>query len=46
MSSPGLATAVQYELPIVVVLVNNDKCVTIRIHQECLFPRRVTGPTS
>ena len=34
MSSPELATAVQYELPIVVLLVNNGMYATIRMHQE------------
>jgi acetolactate synthase-1/2/3 large subunit len=43
MSSPELATAVQYELPIVVVLVNNGMYATIRMHQERAYPRRVIG---
>jgi acetolactate synthase I/II/III large subunit len=43
MSSPELATAVQYELPIVVLLVNNGMYATIRMHQERTFPRRVIG---
>jgi acetolactate synthase I/II/III large subunit len=43
MSSPELATAVQYELPIVVLLVNNGMFATIRMHQERQFPRRVIG---
>ena len=43
MSSPELATAVQYELPIVVLLVNNDMYATIRMHQERQFPGRVVG---
>jgi acetolactate synthase-1/2/3 large subunit len=34
MSSPELATAVQYGLPIVVLLVNNGMYATIRMHQE------------
>ncbi|HEU0246780.1 MAG TPA: thiamine pyrophosphate-binding protein [Gaiellaceae bacterium] len=41
MSSPELATAVQYKLPIVIVLVNNGMYATIRMHQERTFPRRV-----
>jgi acetolactate synthase I/II/III large subunit len=43
MSSPEFATAVQYELPIVVLLVNNGMYATIRMHQERLFPGRVVG---
>lgn len=43
MSSPEFATAVQYELPIVVLLVNNGMYATIRMHQERQFPRRVIG---
>ena len=43
MSSPELATAVQYELPIVVLLVNNGMYATIRMHQERVYPGRVIG---
>jgi acetolactate synthase I/II/III large subunit len=43
MSSPELATAVQYELPVVVLLVNNGMYATIRMHQERTYPRRVIG---
>ena len=43
MSSPELATAVQYELPIVILLVNNGMYATIRMHQERQFPGRVVG---
>jgi acetolactate synthase-1/2/3 large subunit len=43
MSSPELATAVQYGLPIVIVLVNNGMYATIRMHQERAYPRRVIG---
>jgi acetolactate synthase-1/2/3 large subunit len=43
MSSPEFATAVQYELPIVVLLVNNGMYATIRMHQERQFPNRVIG---
>jgi acetolactate synthase-1/2/3 large subunit len=45
MSSPEFATAVQYELPIVVLLVNNGMYATIRMHQERQFPGRVSGTT-
>ncbi len=43
MSSPEFATAVQYELPIIVLLVNNGMYATIRMHQERQFPGRVIG---
>ena len=43
MSSPELATAVQYELRIIVLLVNNGMYATIRMHQERQFPGRVIG---
>jgi acetolactate synthase-1/2/3 large subunit len=43
MSSPEFATAVQYGLPIVVLLVNNGMYATIRMHQERQFPGRVIG---
>jgi acetolactate synthase-1/2/3 large subunit len=43
MSSPELATAVQYGLPIVVLLVNNGMYATIRMHQERQYPKRVIG---
>jgi acetolactate synthase-1/2/3 large subunit len=43
MSSPELATAVQHELPIVVLLVNNGMYATVRMHQERAYPGRVIG---
>ena len=43
MSSPEFATAVQYDLPILVLLVNNGMYATIRMHQEIRFPGRVIG---
>jgi acetolactate synthase-1/2/3 large subunit len=43
MSAPEFATAVQYDLPILVLLVNNGMYATIRMHQERLFPGRVIG---
>ncbi len=43
MSSPEFATAVQYELPILVLLVNNGMYATVRMHQERQFPGRVIG---
>src|SRR5207244_4362356 len=43
MSGQELATAVQYELPILVVVVNNGMYGTIRMHQERHYPGRVVG---
>ena len=43
MSGQELATAVQYELPILVLVVDNGMYGTIRMHQERLFPGRVVG---
>jgi acetolactate synthase-1/2/3 large subunit len=43
MSGQELATAVQYELPIIVIVVNNGMYGTIRMHQERQFPGRVVG---
>jgi acetolactate synthase I/II/III large subunit len=43
MSGQELATAVQYELPFVVLVVNNGMLGTIRMHQERLYPGRVVG---
>jgi acetolactate synthase I/II/III large subunit len=43
MSGQELATAVQYDLPIVVLVVNNGMYGTIRMHQERKYPGRVIG---
>jgi acetolactate synthase-1/2/3 large subunit len=43
MSGQELATAVQYELPIVILVVDNGMYGTIRMHQERHFPGRVVG---
>jgi acetolactate synthase I/II/III large subunit len=43
MSGQELATAVQYELPILVIVVDNGMYGTIRMHQERRFPGRVVG---
>jgi acetolactate synthase-1/2/3 large subunit len=43
MSGQELATAMQYELPIVVLVVNNGMYGTIRMHQERHYPGRVVG---
>jgi acetolactate synthase I/II/III large subunit len=41
MNGQEFATAVQYGLPIVVVLIDNGMYGTIRMHQERMFPGRV-----
>jgi acetolactate synthase-1/2/3 large subunit len=43
MSACELATAVQYELPILVLVVDNGMYGTIRMHQERHYPGRVVG---
>ena len=43
MTGQELATAVQYALPFVVLLVNNGMYGTIRMHQERQYPGRVVG---
>jgi acetolactate synthase-1/2/3 large subunit len=43
MSGQELATARQYDLDVLVVVVDNGMLGTIRMHQERLFPGRVTG---
>ena len=43
MSGQELATAVQYELGVLVLVVNNGMYGTIRMHQERLYPGRVIG---
>jgi len=43
MNGQELATAVQYALPVVFVIVNNGTYGTIRMHQERTYPGRVSG---
>ena len=43
MTGQELATAVQYQLSVVIVIVNNGMFGTIRMHQERRFPGRVIG---
>jgi len=45
MSANELATAVQHELPVVVLVVDNGMYGTIRMHQEREYPGRVSGTT-
>ena len=41
MASQELATAIRYELPVIVVLVNNSSYGSIRMHQEREYPGRI-----
>jgi acetolactate synthase-1/2/3 large subunit len=43
MNGQEFATAVQYGLPIIVIVVNNGIFGTIRMHQEREYPGRVSG---
>ena len=43
MTGQELATAVQYELNVIVIVVNNGMYGTIRMHQEREYPGRVHG---
>lgn len=43
MNGQELATAVQYALPVIFVIVNNGTYGTIRMHQERTYPGRVSG---
>ena len=43
MNGQEFATAVQYDLPIIVVIVDNGIYGTIRMHQEREYPGRVIG---
>ena len=43
MNGQEFATAVQYDLPIIVVVVDNGMYGTIRMHQEREYPGRVSA---
>jgi acetolactate synthase I/II/III large subunit len=43
MNGQELATAVQYNAPVIFVVVNNGSYGTIRMHQERTYPGRVSG---
>ena len=43
MTGQELATATQYQISLVIVVVNNGMFGTIRMHQERRFPGRVIG---
>jgi acetolactate synthase-1/2/3 large subunit len=43
MTGQELATAAQYQLPVVWIVVNNGMYGTIRMHQERDYPSRVVG---
>jgi len=40
MASPDFATAVHYQLPLIVIVANNAMYGSIRMHQEKQFPGR------
>ena len=43
MNGQEFATAVQYGLPLIVIIVDNGMYGTIRMHQERDYPERVVG---
>ncbi len=43
MHGQEFATAVQYDLPVIVVILNNGIYGTIRMHQEREYPGRISG---
>ena len=43
MNGQEFATAIQHDLPIIVVVVDNGMYGTIRMHQEREYPGRVSG---
>jgi acetolactate synthase-1/2/3 large subunit len=43
MNGQEFATAVQYELPIIIIVVDNGMFGTIRMHQERHYPGRVAS---
>jgi acetolactate synthase-1/2/3 large subunit len=45
MNGQEFATAVQYELPIIVIICDNGTYGTIRMHQEREYPGRVSATT-
>jgi acetolactate synthase I/II/III large subunit len=45
MNGQELATAVQYQLPVIFIVVNNGMYGTIRMHQEREYPARVYATT-
>jgi len=43
MHGNEFATAVQYDIPVIVIVIDNGMYGTIRMHQERNYPRRVVG---
>ncbi len=43
MTCQELATAVQYNIPVIIILANNGTYGTIRMHQEREYPNRISG---
>ncbi len=45
MTGQELATSIQYALPVIIIVANNNMLGTIRMHQEKAYPERVVGTT-
>ncbi len=45
MTGQELATAVQHDLPVILIVMNNSCYGTIRMHQERDYPTRISGTT-
>lgn len=45
MTGQELSTAVQFELPIIIIVANNGILGTIRMHQESRYPGRISATT-
>ena len=43
MHGNELATAVQYDIPVIIIIIDNAMYGTIRMHQERTYPHRVIG---
>jgi len=43
MNGQEFATAVQYDIPVIMVVLDNSMYGTIRMHQERHYPRRVSA---
>ena len=43
MTCQELATAVQYNIPVIIIIANNGTFGTIRMHQEREYPERISG---
>jgi acetolactate synthase I/II/III large subunit len=43
MNGQEFATAVQYDIPLIVIILDNSMYGTIRMHQECDYPGRISA---